>query len=169
MVQIDKVKAICSYFADNVEELYVTKLMKLFYYADFIAYAKSGSSITNDTYFKLPYGPVPSFIKNEIDNVAVAPVFGIGISQLADIIKLEEKDFGRGKKGSLVKKIKNPGLECLSQFEIDIVSKVAKRFNKITAKELSDRTHNEPPYKLTSDNSEIQYDLAYELDYSDIA
>lgn len=36
-----------------------TKLMKLLYYVDFIHYKKTGFSVTNARYTKLPYGPVP--------------------------------------------------------------------------------------------------------------
>ena len=34
-VDFEKVGIISSYFADNIEGLYVTKLLKLFYYLDF--------------------------------------------------------------------------------------------------------------------------------------
>ena len=38
----------------------VTKLNKILFYCDFMAFGKFGKSITGATYNKLPYGPVPT-------------------------------------------------------------------------------------------------------------
>ena len=91
-INVDKIKVIISYLADKVDKLYVTKLMKLFYYIDFISYAERKSSITNDVYYKLPYGPIPSFIKSEIDNLIGSFSEEDIKSQLFDIIELKEND-----------------------------------------------------------------------------
>src|SRR5207302_260927 len=37
-----------------------TKLNKLLFYADFLAYQKTGQSITGEEYVKQPFGPVPA-------------------------------------------------------------------------------------------------------------
>lgn len=39
-----------------------TKLNKILFYSDFIAYAKLGKSITGEKYQKLPLGPAPKYL-----------------------------------------------------------------------------------------------------------
>ena len=116
-VNFEKIGIISSYFADNVNGLYVTKLLKLFYYLDFISYKLEGTSITNDIYFKLPYGPVPTTIKNEIDLLSTEDVLGSEFeSQLKKFIDLKTDEDDRVQ---LVENVsKNYNLRKLSKFKI---------------------------------------------------
>lgn len=50
-----------------VSDLYQTKFYKILFYIDFLHYKRLENSITNNTYFKLPYWPVPIAIKEKID------------------------------------------------------------------------------------------------------
>jgi uncharacterized phage-associated protein len=158
-IDIIKLKTIVSYLADNVEQLYVTKLMKLLYYIDFISLAERGSSITNDTYYKLPYGPVPSFTKNEIDNLDSSLEKEIK-SQFADIVKLETPKDNFGK---LIKNKKKYDPKILSAYEKNLIDAVVSKLGGKTAVALSAKTHKEKPYRLTSFNSIIDQSLAATL------
>src|SRR3989344_7025782 len=93
-VDFEKVGVIAAYFADNTNKLYVTKLLKLFYYLDFISYKMRNASVSDDVYIKLPYGPVPSAIKNEIDILSLenTPLGKEFKKQLLPYIKLEHRD-----------------------------------------------------------------------------
>ncbi len=160
-INIKKIRTIILYFVDKVDRLYVTKLMKLFYYIDFISYAERKSSITNDIYYKLPYGPVPSFIKNEIDNLEEPVVEGWVKSQFSDIIYLKE---AKDKYGKIIEdRDKKYDLRMLSSYETDLINKVIDKLGNRKASVLTKKTHKEAPYKHTSENSVISYELADEL------
>ena len=166
-ISIDKVKTIISYLAEKTDKLYITKLMKLFYYIDFISYAERSSSITNDIYYKLPYGPIPSFIKSEIDNLVINPTDESGIeSQFSDCITLEED---KDKNGKIIKNIgKGYNLKDLSEYELGLINEIIKKLGGKTAKALTNKTHKEKPYLLTSENSVISYELAKTLGGRDV-
>ena len=163
-IDFEKIGLIASYLARNTEKPYVTKLFKLFYYIDFIAYAQRGASVTGDTYYKLPYGPVPTCIKSEIDLLSADSILERSHkSQFAKFIELktDADKFGR----IVVSKMADENIDKkLSASEIKLVHEVAKRFNKSGAKELSNKTHKEKPWLLSSRNAPIDYSLARELD-----
>lgn len=166
-IEFDKIGTIAAFFAENTDRLYVTKLLKLFYYLDFISYKLRGSSVTNDVYFKLPYGPVPSAIKNEID--VLLPKNSLGnefSSHLKSYIKLSSSE---NDSGSLVERgSKEINIRKLSNFELNLAKAIAEQFKKIRATTLSEQTHHELPWKATSDNSIISYEFANSLNVSQI-
>ena len=163
----EKVAIIASYFAEHTKELYVTKLLKLFYYLDFISYKIRGSSVTNDVYFKLPYGPVPSTIKNSIDLLSKENIIGKEFkSQLSPYIELVKDIDGNGNR--IISKGKKYNLRKLSNSEIELVKCLAKTFENTKSKTLSSQTHREKPWLSTSDSSVINYGLADGLDVSKI-
>lgn len=166
-IDFEKVGIISSYFSDKIEGLYITKLMKLFYYLDFISYKIRGSSITNDTYYKLPYGPVPSMIKSEIDLLSSNDTVGVGFkSQLSKYIELQADADDNGK--MVHNKLKNYSIKRLSDFERKLIDCLIEEFKDIKAKAISNQTHKEGPWLLTSDNSVIDYNLANQLDVKKI-
>ena len=161
-INVDKIKVIILHLAGKIDKLHVTKLLKLFYYIDFISYAETkDSSVTNDIYYKLPYGPVPSFIKSEIDNLEEPVMEDEVKSQFSDIIRLEDSEDKYGR--VVISKKKKYDLEKLSQYEKNLIDEVIKKLGKKTAGFLTRKTHTEKPYLLTSNNSIIDYELAYEL------
>ncbi len=167
-VDFEKVGVIAAYFADNTEGLYVTKLLKLFYYLDFISYKMRGSSVSNDVYLKLPYGPVPSAIKNEIDILSLKDIpLGEGFKkQLFPYIKLEQDI---GKNGNFVVSTgKDYNLRKLSNSELELIKKIAETFKNTTARALTNQTHREKPWLSTSAYSIISYELAEGLDIKKI-
>ena len=164
---MDKVAVITAYFADNTKGLYVTKLLKLFYYLDFISFKLRGASVTNDVYFKFPYGPVPTAIKSEMDILSVENILGPGSkSTLSPYIKLERDQLNNG--NLVVSKGKEYNLRKLSNSDLELVRALAKTFKTTTAKTLSNQTHREKPWLSTSDYSVIDYGLAEGLDVSKI-
>jgi len=166
-IDFEKVGIIASYFAENTKELYVTKLLKLFYYLDFISYKTKGTSVTNDVYFKMPYGPVPSSIKNSIDLLSVENILGKEFkSQLSPYIKLQKGADGNG--NLIISKGKECDLRKLSNTEVELMKAIAETFNDTKAKTLSNQTHREKPWLSTSDFAVIDYSLAETLDVNKI-
>lgn len=168
MIKIEKVRAISSILASEIDKLYVTKLMKLFYYVDFISYAEKGCSVTDDVYYKLSYGPVPSFIKNEVDNLLSSQTADGFSSQLESVVSLKAEKI-KDKTCYTVKALSDKiDVSCLSPYELRVVERVIHTFKKFTTKMLIDRTHKEKPYLLSNQNSQIDYSLAQTLDTSQI-
>lgn len=166
-IDFEKVGTIAAYFAENTKELYVTKLLKLFYYLDFISFKTKGVSVTNDVYFKMPYGPVPSSIKNSIDLLSVENILGKEFkSQLSLYIKLQKGADGNG--NLIISKGKEIDLGKLSKTEFQLMNSIAKTFSDTKAKTLSNQTHREKPWLCTSDFSVIDYSLAESLDVDKI-
>lgn len=153
-IDLDKVIDILLYLTENIESLYVTKALKIFYYLDFISLSERGAPITNDIYFKLPYGPIPSFIKNEIDNLSVGEN-----SQLKDYFNIEKKGTSK-----LIKK--NKGIKRklkFSEYEKTLIGYVVTKIGKKGTSQIVEKTHKEKPYLLTEDNSIIDYSLSSTL------
>ena len=61
MVNKTKIRNLILYFINNipVSELGKTKLYKLIFFVDSLAYEIQGSTVTGDKYLKFPMGPVP--------------------------------------------------------------------------------------------------------------
>lgn len=170
MVNIDKINDILSYFIENVPNLTLTKIMKLFYYVDFVSFAEKETSVTNDTYYKLPYGPIPSFIKNEINTIIFNNTQDVekAESQLSKTFTVEQKMIGRYK-GFIIKKTTTKStLKNLSEYETDLIKRIVNRYGRYTAGQLTTASHKEQPYRLTSKNSIIDYNLSKLLDLKSI-
>jgi uncharacterized phage-associated protein len=126
-----------------------------------------GASVTNDVYFKFPYGPVPSTIKNSIDLLSAENIFGKEFkSQLSSYVSLQKDESGNG--NLIISKGKENNLRKLSTSEIDLVKCIADTFKDTKAKTLSNQTHREKPWLSTSDFAVIDYGLAEGLDVSKI-
>ena len=59
-LSLSKVSQAIAYFEQHIGNLYKTKLNKLLFYADFLAYQQYGYSITGLQYRAIQYGPVPA-------------------------------------------------------------------------------------------------------------
>lgn len=80
---------ICA-FVDNPSQLGATKLNKILWYSDVLAYLQRGASISHATYKKEKFGPVPKGIMASRNRLAIsnrvvvrqAPFFGYAQTQL---------------------------------------------------------------------------------------
>lgn len=180
-MDITRAQQAALYFASNVNDLYLVKLMKLFYYLDFISVRETGKSVTNDAYFHLPYGPIPSFIKDNIDsldskvkeeevkilnpNQAGTPIW-LKISSVFDgILKLENKGIGK-----IAKPVAGQTFDVtkLSEYEKGLLADIVKDLGSKTVQQIVDMTHAEAPYSQTSPSQAIPYELAFQLDVRQI-
>lgn len=157
-IPLPKLKALLLYFSNNTDTIFLgkVKLMKLFYFLDFMHVKEYGTPVTYDTYIKLEYGPIPSTIKNLIDTATEE----IDISELADTIHFE-KPTGT----QMIRVLPNrPFLQSdegyFSDTELDMLKKVCMRFGNKNTKFIVDASHNEAPWKATTFLDEIPYTLA---------
>ena len=72
VIPLTKIKAILLYFSNNTNIRYLgkIKLMKLFYFLDFMHVKEYGIPVTFDTYYHLEKGPIPTFIMNLVDEAS---------------------------------------------------------------------------------------------------
>lgn len=144
-LNLDKVFAALVFFCDK--GVFKTKLNKLMFYADFIAFKISGISITGLEYVKLPYGPVPDNYDHYIANL------------LSDkkIYKKEEQS------GEKLIACNKPDLSIFSEDEIQILIHIKNHFIRLNARQISDVSHKENGYIETKDSALISYRFANDI------
>lgn len=159
-IPIPKLKAIILYFCQNTERKFLgkTKLMKLFYFLDFIHLKNYGTPVTYDNYVHLEHGPIPSVIKNLVDSVAN----DIDDALLADIITIKRSDGHEIQRIVPLRSFDKKDERYFSKTELEILQKVCAKFGKKNTKYIEDASHNEAPWKKTKLLDNIPYSLAAE-------
>jgi len=155
---IPKLKAILLYFGTCTDTKFLgkVKLMKLFYFLDFMHLKEYGSPVTFDTYVNMEHGPIPSSIKNLVDTSAD----DIDSSILADTIKFEYPEHTAMCRILPVRQFTEKDKEYFSENEWDILKKVCQRFGDKNTKYIEDASHAESAWKNTKLLEEIPYTLA---------
>lgn len=146
------------YFCSNTDPRFLgkTKLMKLFYFADFLHVKKYGTSITRDVYFHLEHGPIPSTILNLVNSVIDEPEDAI----LSDTITVNQKPGFKMHQIQCVKGFSEDDKKYFSDKELEILERVVERFGDKPTKLMEDASHQEAPWRLTTEGEEIPYVLA---------
>ena len=162
-ISLPKLKAILLYFGNNTDTKFLgkVKLMKLFYFLDFLHVKKHGSPVTYDTYVNLEHGPIPSTIKNLIDTAAE----DIDRSSLSDTISCEWQELSDG--GSMcrikpARKFTKEDAKHFSDSELRILDQVCKRFGDKNTRDIEDASHKEAAWTKAQLLEEIPYSLAAE-------
>lgn len=157
-ISLPKLKAIILYFCYNTDPKFLgkVKLMKLFYFLDFMSVKRYGIPITFDSYIKLEHGPIPSTIKNLIDNLGD----DLDNSILSDIINLEIKPEMNIHRVVPAREFVEKDYGYLSETETELLQKVCQRFGKSPTLEIEQESHKESPWKDTQLLEEIPYSLA---------
>lgn len=159
-VSLPKLKAILLYFGNHTKYLGKVKLMKLFYFLDFMHTKKYGAPVTYDTYIHLEHGPIPSIILNLIDTAVDDPEK----SALNDVIRFEHiKRRQSGKE--MIKMIPNREFgeadkKYFSISEWKTLKEVCQKFYSSNADSIEKASHGEAPWKETSMMDTIPYSLA---------
>ncbi len=126
----ERVRALVLYFVRRLGGVFVTKMNKLLFYADFLAYRRTGFGLTGLEYQAMQYGPVPKnwgAVYDALDGVAMNEYV---INDRSGGIRLEavgdtEADM------------------ALSDDEREILEDVCARFGDANVKEISDASHDE--------------------------
>lgn len=157
-ISIAKLKAILVYFCTYTDPRFLgkVKLMKLFYFLDFIHLKEYGSPVTYDTYVNLEHGPIPSTIKNLVDSV----FDDIDSSILADTIKIEIPSNYPMYKVSATRSFTEADRGYFSETEIAILERVCARFGNKNTSQIKEASHKEAPWRETKLLDTIPYTLA---------
>ncbi len=133
-----------------------TKLNKVLYYSDFSSYYYSGKSITNETYIKHQFGPVPADIDEAITSL---------VKEGALVVR-DVEHFGYTKKEFI--SLTKPNIKEFSGEEISLVDQVVEIIcDGHTARSISEASHDDI-WKLADIGEEIPYHTVFSAELGEI-
>ena len=154
-----KLRELVLYIAERCQEhpkFGAVKLNKILFFADFIAYARRGNSITGETYFKLRNGPAPKQLLRVVAEL-----------KASGDVREERRVYAIGIQRRLVA-LRKPKLALFDGFEISLVNEVIEALKDKDAEEVSGLSHHFIGYKLVQDREEIPYESVFARDPHDI-
>jgi len=149
---IEKFKQVMLYVLEKVgakPNVGMTVLYKLFYFIDFDYYEKYEQQLMGLTYVKNTHGPTPREFKVVVDEMKSKKE----IEEVkSTYFKFEQKKF---------LPCKEADLSLLNGRELEMIDDVLARYADKSAKELSDMTHRDGPWKSSKYGEDINYELAF--------
>ncbi|MFC1475860.1 type II TA system antitoxin MqsA family protein [Candidatus Zixiibacteriota bacterium] len=133
------------------EPVFTTVLNKLLFYSDFLHFKKFAISITGTRYVHMQFGPVPDEYR-----------FCLALLESDSVLETEEVIFDGGSGAIYISKAP-ADLGVFDESELRCLLHVKSRFEKISATDVSQYSHNEPAYKETKHGDLISYVLAESL------
>ncbi|WP_029270607.1 Panacea domain-containing protein [Flavobacterium sp. KJJ] len=124
---LNKEKAINSllFVVNQLEKADTHKTYKILYFADQKHLLKYGRPIIGDTYVKMNFGPVPSFVKNVVDEQ---------IEELKEIVAKYN--------GYFIQSLKSPNLDFLSESDIECLSESIEENKNLNFPDLTEKSHD---------------------------
>lgn len=147
-LNVDKIEAMISYFAERVSNLFKVKLMKMLWYSDVLAFRENGYTMTGMVYRHEAMGalPVGHYSLMNLENLNVQEEAGYNYDIMLHVYPSPNMDYS-----------------VLSDTEKVILDKVIAKFKNYKAKEIVDYMHEEKAYKETGDGEIIPFSLAKEI------
>lgn len=147
-LNIDKIEAVISYFAERVSNLFKVKLMKMLWYTDALAYKQNGAAITGLVYRHEAMGalPVGHYSLMNLENLDIREEISYSCDTMLHVYPSKQADY-----------------TVLNDLEKAILEKVIGKFKSFKAKEIVDYMHEEKAYAETTAGSIIPFSLAKEL------
>jgi len=124
---LHKEKAVNSllFVITKLEKADTHKIYKILYFADQKHLLKYGRPIFGDTYVKMKYGPVPSFVKNVVDE---------NIEGLEEVVATYHSYF--------VKSLIEPDLDFLSESDLECLNESLEENKDLEFLVLTDKSHD---------------------------
>ncbi len=116
------------------------KTYKILYFADQLHLLKYGRPVVGDTYVKMNYGPVPSFIKNIVDG---------NIDSLTNNVAVYNKKY--------IKPIVEPNLDFLSESDLECINESIQSNKDLSFDQLTKKSHDF-----------AWHNASWQMDYEDI-
>lgn len=145
----DKIINMILFFADNC--VFKTKLLKEMFYADFLYYKKTATSITGLEYAKLGFGPVPDGFEDILNNCTKDKKIDY---QIEFINNYETHNIT-----SKIKVNKN----IFTKKEFEILNKVKEYFQNYTSSDIVVFSHKEKAFTESEFYKKISYDYAFDI------
>lgn len=150
--KLGKFKEILLYVLEKVgakPNIGETALYKILYFIDFDFYEKYEEQIIGATYIKNRYGPTPIEFKKIIEKM----------QKKGEIEQVKSKYFQYDQKKYLPRRPAD--LSRLSAQEITHIDDVLNRLSDKSAKELSEYSHSDIPWKVHQDGEMIDYETVF--------
>lgn len=125
-----------------------TKLNKLLFYADFLAYLKLGHSITGQEYFALQQGPAPKRLIPIVKRM----------EQDGDLATFETNFHGYTQRKTVA--LRQPDLAKFEPEEIDVIHHVIQDCWGRTGRQMSDWSHGFLGWSVAREKETIPYGVA---------
>ena len=148
----DKLRELVLYIAGkSVEDpnYGATKLNKLLFFSDFLAYGLLGKAITGASYQRLPRGPAPRELTNLVKEMETSN----------EAFLYERPYFGYRQKRLLPNRPSH--LEVFVASEIALVDQVIEILSGKNAAEVSELSHLQLGWKLAEDREDIPYESIF--------
>ena len=127
-----------------------TKLNKILFFADFLAFRKTGKPITGTAYMRLENGPVARRLVPNRNNLVDARRAAV-----------KEVDFGDGWKQQRLIAIESANTELFSKHHLQILDAVINALKDRNADQVSELSHKVPAWQIAEDKEEIPYEAAF--------
>jgi hypothetical protein len=147
-----KMKELILYLAVRSEEdprFSSTKLNKLLFYCDFLAYQRLGRSITGHSYWKLPFGPAPK---------AMLPILR-QMQRDGDCDEVRRDYFGLEQRR--VSAQRPPETSVFSIEELELADRIVGELWDNSATEVSDLSHDFIGWQAAGLNEVIPYETVF--------
>ena len=127
-LSLNRLKNLMLYMLENISEVWCTKMNKLLFYVDFLAYRENGMAISGLSYKAIDFGPVPDrwdVVYSEFDEIHQE------LKSAGDFV------------GSVLTSPTPSDTTLFSESELKVMSQVCSRFNSLSSRELSRLSHEE--------------------------
>ncbi len=133
------------------------KAIKLIWLADRLHTRKYGRSITGDEYYAIPYGPIPSAVRDilESSNFLEDSASDYASCYLREVNKYEYSS------------ISEPNLKVLSETDINTINQIEEKYGRLNEFELSDLSHEFPEWKKYKSALTKRLSSRFSIDQSD--
>ena len=166
-IELRRIANILVYFANNTENLGLTKANKLLYYLDCLHLFRYGRVVIKDKYTKQWFGPVPTETYEKLNAIRIFNLssekdkkeFNLNQEIMFEYIDIVPENIDTN--CILDRIIAKKEFESLwfSKSEIEIMEELSKKYCYTTANELTHKTHNESPYKKAEAGGDIDLKL----------
>ena len=126
-----------------------TKLNKILFFADFIAFQRQGEPITGAKYMKQEHGPVPRRLLPVQQRLIDAGAAGLQVKELLN-----------GKKQKRFIALRDANLNLFSAPQIELVHEVIEALKHATAEQVSELSHSRI-WEIAEVGEEIPYEAAF--------
>lgn len=145
-----KIASAVEFFIKELGGVFVTKMNKLLFYADFLCFCRCAHGITGLRYLAMQYGPVPDNWGKIYDAIPDVDMNEFVFPDMTTGIRLESDT--------------EPDMDIFEENEIQVLRDVAQRFRNVNAGEISNISHKEKGWmENKSDKGYIDYSYAFEL------
>ena len=140
-------EAVILYFLQQINNRFLgrTKLMKLLYYTDYEWLEKTGGFITGDAYVAKPFGPMP---KHAIETLQHLEKRGAIRIEKTKVLDDDQERY---------LPLEDPGAALFSREELEHLETITRRFEHWTAKQMTNLSHEDWPWKSTRLGEEISF------------